>query len=110
MGNYRGSRNFFAPPESLPEASTSSALPTSVVPMDDQSLEYELSSMHKAKESGVVYLLGHGDIRARKDSWFIKKLVINYFYAFLRKNCRAGIATLRVPHTNLLQVGITHMV
>lgn len=110
MGNYRGSRNFFAPPESLPEASTSSGLPTSVVPMDDQSLEYELSSMHKAKESGVVYLLGHGDIRARKDSWFIKKLVINYFYAFLRKNCRAGIATLRVPHTNLLQVGITHMV
>ncbi|ONK65531.1 uncharacterized protein A4U43_C07F38060 [Asparagus officinalis] len=75
-----------------------------------QSFERELSFVHKAKESGVVYLLGHGDIRARKDSWFIKKLVINYFYAFLRKNCRRGIATLSVPHTNLMQVGMTYMV
>ncbi|KAG5016012.1 hypothetical protein JHK82_021686 [Glycine max] len=38
----------------------------------EQSLESELSFIHKAKESGVVYLLGHGDIRARKESWFIK--------------------------------------
>lgn len=75
-----------------------------------KSLESELSFIRKAQESGVVYLLGHGDIRARKDSWFIKKLVINYFYAFLRKNCRRGIATLSVPHTNLMQVGMTYMV
>ncbi|PKA52584.1 Potassium transporter 7 [Apostasia shenzhenica] len=75
-----------------------------------KSLESELSFIHNAKESGVVYLLGHGDIRARKDSWFFKKLVINYFYAFLRKNCRRGIATLSVPHTNLMQVGMTYMV
>ncbi|PPD93692.1 hypothetical protein GOBAR_DD09385 [Gossypium barbadense] len=59
-----------------------------------------------AKESGVVYLLGHGDIRARKDSWFIKKLVINYFYASLRKNCRRGIANLSVPHSHLIQGGV----
>ncbi|KAJ4966836.1 hypothetical protein NE237_018685 [Protea cynaroides] len=76
----------------------------------EQSLERELSFIRKAKESGVVYLLGHGDIRARKDSWFIKKLVINYFYAFLRKNCRRGIATLSVPHSNLMQVSMTYMV
>ncbi|KAJ4715773.1 Potassium transporter [Melia azedarach] len=76
----------------------------------EQSLERELSFIRKAKESGVVYLLGHGDIRARKDSWFIKKLVINYFYAFLRKNCRRGIANLSVPHSNLMQVGMTYMV
>lgn len=76
----------------------------------EQSLERELSFIRKAKESGVVYLLGHGDIRARKDSWFIKKLVINYFYAFLRKNCRRGIANLTVPHSHLMQVGMTYMV
>ncbi|XP_068641681.1 potassium transporter 7-like [Aristolochia californica] len=98
------------------EASTSSDvgpdLPTSDSGISDaeQGLEWELSFIHKAKESGVVYLLGHGDIRARKDSWFFKKLVINYFYAFLRKNCRRGIATLNVPHTNLMQVGMTYMV
>ena len=76
----------------------------------EQSLEKELSFIRKAKESGVVYLLGHGDIKARKDSWFIKKLVINYFYAFLRKNCRRGTANLSVPHTHLLQVRMTYMV
>ncbi|CAL0318296.1 unnamed protein product [Lupinus luteus] len=76
----------------------------------EQSLERELSFIRKAKESGVVYLVGHGDIRARKDSWFVKKLVINYFYAFLRKNCRRGIANLSVPHSHLMQVGMTYMV
>lgn len=75
-----------------------------------RSLDNELSFIHKAKESGVVYLLGHGDIRARKESFFLKKLVINYFYAFLRKNCRRGIATLSIPHTRLMQVAMQYMV
>ncbi|MCD7471711.1 Potassium transporter 7 [Datura stramonium] len=76
----------------------------------EQSFEKELSFLRKAKESGVVYLLGHGNIRARKSSWFIKKLFINYFYAFLRKNCRREIASLSVPHSHLMQVGMTYMV
>ncbi|KAM3365841.1 hypothetical protein ACQJBY_015456 [Aegilops geniculata] len=75
-----------------------------------RSLDNELSFIHKAKECGVVYLLGHGDIRARKESFFVKKLVINYFYAFLRKNCRRGIATLSIPHTRLMQVAMQYMV
>lgn len=86
------------------------AVPVEAVAVARQSLERELSFIRGAKESGVVYLLGHGDIRARKESWFLKKLVINYFYAFLRRNCRRGIATLSVPHTNLMQVGMTYMV
>jgi len=77
---------------------------------DGSSLDNELSFIHKAKESGVVYLLGHGDIRARKESFFLKKLVINYFYAFLRKNCRQGIATLSIPHTRMMQVAMQYMV
>lgn len=109
LSEFRGSSN------PISEASTSE-----VVKADshadlsasdpEHSLERELSFIRKAKESGVVYLLGHGDIRARKDSWFIKKLVINYFYAFLRKNSRRGIANLSVPHSNLMQVGMTYMV
>ena len=98
------------------EASTSEEVRSVLPPADpamsdtEHSLERELSFIRKAKESGVVYLLGHGDIRAMKDSWFIKKLLINYFYAFLRKNCRRGIANLSVPHSNLIQVGMTYMV
>ncbi|CAI9769224.1 unnamed protein product [Fraxinus pennsylvanica] len=100
--------------KSFSEASTSdeqSEIPTDPsIPDAEQSLEKELSFIRKAKECGVVYLLGHGNIRARKDSWFIKKLVINYFYAFLRKNCRRGVANLSVPHSQLMQVGMTYMV
>lgn len=100
----------------ISEASTSGEVKPQEPPMDpimsdqEDSLEKELSFIRKAKESGVVYLLGHGDIRARKESWFIKKLVINYFYAFLRKNCRRGVANLSVPHSQLIQVGMTYMV
>ncbi|XP_050147916.1 potassium transporter 7-like isoform X2 [Malus sylvestris] len=101
--------------QSTSEASTSEEVkpvfPTDPTISDsEQSIDGELSFIRKAKESGVVYLLGHGDIRARKDSWFIKKLIINYFYAFLRKNCRRGTANLSVPHSHLMQVGMTYMV
>ncbi|KAJ6890750.1 potassium transporter 12 isoform X1 [Populus alba x Populus x berolinensis] len=90
---------------------TSSAFPSSVMSLDeDPSLEYELSALREAMDSGFTYLLAHGDVRAKKNSFFVKKLVINYFYAFLRKNCRAGAANMSVPHMNILQVGMTYMV
>ncbi|GAB4854115.1 Potassium transporter 7 [Ancistrocladus abbreviatus] len=80
------------------------------IPDAEQSLDHELSFIRQAKECGVVYLLGHRDIRARKESLFVKKLVVNYFYAFLRKNSRRGVANLSVPHSHLMQVAMTYMV
>ncbi|XP_021292672.1 putative potassium transporter 12 isoform X1 [Herrania umbratica] len=89
----------------------SAALPSSVMSSDeDPSLEYELSALREAIDSGFTYFLAHGDVRAKKNSFFLKKLVINYFYAFLRRNCRAGAANMSVPHMNILQVGMTYMV
>lgn len=86
-------------------------LPSSVMPAEeDPSLEYELSALREATDSGFTYLLGHGDVRAKKNCVFIKKLAINYFYAFLRRNCRGGAAVMRVPHMNIIQVGMTYMV
>ncbi|VFQ59455.1 unnamed protein product [Cuscuta campestris] len=86
-------------------------LPASVMSADeDPGLEYELIALREATESGFTYLLGHADVRAKKSSWFLKKLSINYFYSFLRRNCRGGAATLRVPHMNIIQVGKTYMV
>ncbi|KAE8713537.1 Potassium transporter 7 [Hibiscus syriacus] len=89
----------------------SPALPSSVMSSDiDPSLEYDLSELREAIDSGFTYFLAHGDVRAKKKSFFLKKLVINYFYAFLRRNCRAGAANMSVPHMNVLQVGMTYMV
>ncbi|KAG2702114.1 hypothetical protein I3760_06G075400 [Carya illinoinensis] len=88
-----------------------SALPSSDVSLDeDPSLEYELSALREAMDSGFTYMLAHGEVRAKKNSFFLKKLVINYFYAFLRRNCRAGAANMRVPHLNVIRVGMTYMV
>ncbi|XP_073033961.1 potassium transporter 7-like isoform X3 [Primulina eburnea] len=95
---------------SIPEESKQEPSTDEMAIDPEQSLEKELSFIRKAKESGFVYLLGHGNIRARKDSWFIKKLIINYFYAFLRKNSRRETANLSVPHSHLIQVGMTYMV
>lgn len=72
--------------------------------------EFERASLREAMEKGFTYLLGDGDVRARKESWFFKKLVINYFYSFLRRNCRGGAANMRVPHMDIIEVGITYMV
>ncbi|XVE85043.1 hypothetical protein DITRI_Ditri17bG0060700 [Diplodiscus trichospermus] len=86
-------------------------LPSSVMSSDeDPSLEYELSALREAIDSGFTYFLAHGDVRAKKNSFFLKKLVINYLYAFLRRNCRVGAANMSVPHMNILQVGMTYMV
>ncbi|TYJ37133.1 hypothetical protein E1A91_A05G355400v1 [Gossypium mustelinum] len=89
----------------------SAALPSSIMSSEiDPSLEYELSALREAIDSGFTYFLAHGDVRAKKNSFFLKKLVINYLYAFLRRNCRAGAANMSVPHMNILQVGMTYMV
>lgn len=95
----------------IEEGEISTELPASFMSADeDPSLEYELSALREASDSGFTYLLGHGEVRATKNSVFLKKLVVNYFYAFLRRNCRGGSATLRVPHMNIIQVGMTYMV
>nr|AII25440.1 KUP12 [Halostachys caspica] len=86
-------------------------LPPSAMPSeDDPSLEYEFAALREAVDSGFTYLLGDGDVRAKKQSFFLKKLVINYFYSFLRRNCRRGAAVLKVPHMNIMEVGMTYMV
>ncbi|KNA04057.1 hypothetical protein SOVF_203260 [Spinacia oleracea] len=89
----------------------SEELPSSVMSgEEDPSVEYEFSALREAVDSGFTYLLGDGDVRAKKESWFVKKLGINYFYAFLRRNCRRGAAVLRVPHMNVIEVRMTYMV
>ncbi|KAJ6822174.1 potassium transporter 7-like isoform X1 [Iris pallida] len=94
-----------------PEASTSSHWEGDGAQSDvEKNLEMELSLLHSAKQAGIVYLLAHGDIRAKKDSWFLKKLLINYFYSFLRKNCQRDITKVTVPRTHLMRVSMTYMV
>lgn len=94
--------------EIVEEASSSKS--GDVAQVEDPGLECELAALREDTDSGLTYLLADGHVKANKKSIFIKKLIINYFYAFLRKNCRGGAATLRVPHTNIMQVKVTYRV
>ncbi|GJN01799.1 hypothetical protein PR202_ga19096 [Eleusine coracana subsp. coracana] len=89
--------------EVIPEASCSTPQHDPVVDFS-QNLELELAFIKQAKQTGAVYLIDNPIIKARKDSWFFKKLMINYFYAFLRNNCRRAIMLMSIPHSNMLQV------
>jgi hypothetical protein len=70
----------------------------------------ELDQLKKNMDSGIVYLLGNIQVRARQSSGFLKKLTINWIYAFLRKTCRENLVIYKVPHENLLQVGMVYYV
>ncbi|KAK7267121.1 hypothetical protein RIF29_19785 [Crotalaria pallida] len=70
----------------------------------------ELSDLILAKEAGVAYIMGHSYVKARKSSSFLKKLVIDIGYSFLRKNCRSPAVALHIPHISLVEVGMIYYV
>ncbi|KAK2634731.1 hypothetical protein Ddye_029523 [Dipteronia dyeriana] len=70
--------------------------------------EEEMQFVEKAKEKGVVYLLGEAEVVSQPNSSFLKKIIVNYGYSFLRKNFRQGEKVLEIPRTRLLRVGMTY--
>ncbi|PKA62090.1 putative potassium transporter 11 [Apostasia shenzhenica] len=65
----------------------------------------EQDFLNQCKEAGVVHILGNTIVRARRDSGPLKKLAVNYIYAFLRRICRENSVMFNLPHENLLNVG-----
>ncbi|XVE84259.1 hypothetical protein DITRI_Ditri16bG0156300 [Diplodiscus trichospermus] len=83
-------------------------VPTS--PGMDIAVREELMDLIQAKEAGVAYIMGHSYVKARRSSSFLKKVVIDMGYSFLRKNCRGPAVALNIPHTNLIEVGMIYYV
>ncbi|PKU61972.1 Putative potassium transporter 12 [Dendrobium catenatum] len=67
--------------------------------------EDELAFLNRCRDAGVVHILGNTTTKARRDSGFLKRVAIDYIYAFLRKICAENIAMLHVPHESTLKVG-----
>lgn len=65
----------------------------------------ELEYLNSCRDAGVVHILGNTIVRARRESNFIKKIAIDYIYAFLRRICRENSVIFNVPHESLLNVG-----
>ncbi|KAM7492693.1 hypothetical protein LguiA_035614 [Lonicera macranthoides] len=76
----------------------------------DSLVREELLDLIQAKEAGVAYIMGHSYVKARRSSSFLKKLVIDIGYSFLRKNCRGPGVALNIPHISLIEVGMIYYV
>lgn len=77
-------------------------------PKIDTAAREELSELMEAREAGIAYILGHSYVKAKQGSGLIKKMVINYGYDFLRRNCRATTYALSLPHASTLEVGMVY--
>ncbi|PUZ68140.1 hypothetical protein GQ55_2G001500 [Panicum hallii var. hallii] len=71
-------------------------------------IEEEQRFIEREMEKGVVYILGEAEVVARPHSSLLNKVMVNYAYAFLRKNCRQGEKMLAIPKSQLLKVGMTY--
>ncbi|KAL2897145.1 Potassium transporter 8 [Bienertia sinuspersici] len=79
-------------------------------PRIEREAQEELHELMEARESGMVFILGHSYVRAKSGSSFIKKLAINCGYDFLRRNSRAPTYAISVPHASTLEVGMVYHV
>ncbi|KAJ0675141.1 putative potassium transporter [Helianthus annuus] len=79
-------------------------------PEMDNDSRGELRDLMEAREAGVAYILGHSYVKAKQGSSFVKKIVINLGYEFLRRNSRSSTDALTVPHASTLEVGMVYHV
>ncbi|KAI3923922.1 hypothetical protein MKW98_012711 [Papaver atlanticum] len=72
----------------------------------------ELDYLRSCRDAGVVHILGKTILRAGRDAKFIKKISIDYIYAFLKRVSRDNSVSenFHVPHERLLSVGQTFLV
>lgn len=76
----------------------------------DARAQGQIEHLRHARESGIVYVLGHTNLKCKETSSVLRKFVINDLYGFLRRNSRSSSDSLEVPHTNLLQVGMVRYI
>ncbi|MQL73935.1 hypothetical protein Taro_006288 [Colocasia esculenta] len=100
---YSSSHDSIIPAQS--SLQTNSIMRSSGQTTQSQTEGEELDFLNRCRDAGVVHILGNTIIRAQRDSGFIKKVAVNYVYAFLRRICRENSVIFNVPHESLLNVG-----
>ncbi|KAI4371590.1 hypothetical protein MLD38_009919 [Melastoma candidum] len=90
-------------PVESPHFGTNSLRPSNEGAREDRFDDLEF--LRRCRDAGVVHIMGNTVIRARRESNFMKKLTVDFAYAFLRKMCRENSVIFNVPHESLLNVG-----
>ncbi|KAJ1260334.1 hypothetical protein BS78_10G224300 [Paspalum vaginatum] len=70
----------------------------------------EVKTLLEERESGVSYMIGHTNVEAHESAPAVKKFAVNIVYGFLRRNSRRPAVELGIPHTSLIEVGMTYRV
>ncbi|XP_073002204.1 potassium transporter 8-like isoform X2 [Typha latifolia] len=70
----------------------------------------ELQELMEAREAGMAFILGHSYVRAKSGSSFLRRLVIDFGYDFLRRNSRGPAYAVSIPHASTLEVGMVYHV
>ncbi|GAB2282833.1 Potassium transporter 5 [Dionaea muscipula] len=109
----RGRRSAIHIEESLQQKSAPNVLSGTIVADNmekklQEPEEEETQYIQNAMRKGVVYLLGETQVIAKQDSSFVKKIVVDYAYDFLRRNFRQGEEVLAIPRRRLLRIGMTY--
>ncbi|KAL6843419.1 hypothetical protein ACP4OV_026741 [Aristida adscensionis] len=92
-----------------PPASSHSAQSSGRISEDQlHTIAEEKLFIQRELQKGVVYILGEAEIKAEPSSSFVKKIVVNYMYSFLRKNFRQGEKAFAIPRQQVLKVGMVY--
>uniref|UniRef100_A0ACD5Z515 Uncharacterized protein n=1 Tax=Avena sativa TaxID=4498 RepID=A0ACD5Z515_AVESA len=76
----------------------------------DGEIRTELQDLMDAREAGMSFILGHSHMKAKSGSSFVKRIVINFIYEFLRRNSRGPSYAANIPHASTLEVGMVYQV
>jgi KUP system potassium uptake protein len=76
----------------------------------DAEVRAELQDLMDAREAGMSFILGHSHMKAKSGSSFVKRIVINFIYEFLRRNSRGPSYAANIPHASTLEVGMVYQV
>lgn len=79
-------------------------------PRPNAGVQEELKDLTDAREAGMAFILGHSYVKAKNGSSFLRRLVINFGYDFLRRNSRGPNYAVTVPHASTLEVGMIYYV
>ncbi|KAJ7551310.1 hypothetical protein O6H91_06G009700 [Diphasiastrum complanatum] len=93
-----------------PETNGAGTGDTISYPPEDAGVNQQLNFLWKAKENGVVHILGKTRVIARTGSGLLRRLTINCVYTFLRKICRASDVIYHIPQESLLNVGMVNYI
>lgn len=73
---------------------------------DDPSLD--LVQVEDAQQNKVVYIVGRLDLASSPKLNILKRIVLEYFYNPLERNCRTQTDSWNIPRSRLIEVGMSH--